>query len=193
MTEIARIAYRRKPIHRTFKALSGFLMWIDKKLGQPQIKPFALGFFISGAIITGTLYATSPWYEFIVNKSDSLPGVLFILDKTTLPVCGDTTVFDMPDDNRLYKGARMIKIIKGCQGDVISVAQQEVFINNQSVGIYKDHDTQGNHKLHPITISEIPEHKVYLYAPHSQSYDSRYLSFGLRDTTELLGTATRIF
>jgi len=168
-------------------------MWIDRKLGQPQIKPFALGFFISGAIMTGTLYAAAPWYEFIVNKSDSLPGVLFILDKTTQPVCGDTTVFDMPDDNRFYKGARMIKIIKGCQGDVISVTRQEVFINDQSVGFFKGRSTQGNHKLYPLTVNEVPTDKVYLYAPHSQSYDSRYRSFGLRDTTELLGAATRIF
>jgi conjugal transfer pilin signal peptidase TrbI len=193
MTEISQAVYRRQPIQRTGKALSHFLMWIDKKLSQPQFKPFALSLFISGTITTGTLYTASPWYELIVNKSDSLHGVLFILDKTTLPVCGDTTVFDMPDDNRFYKGARMIKIIKGCQGDVISVAQQEVFINDQSVGFFKDRSTQGNHKLYHITVSEIPEHKVYLYAPHSQSYDSRYLSFGLRDTTELLGTATRIF
>ncbi len=187
------VAYRRQPLKRTLRSASKGLLWIDRFASRPGIKPFALSFIAAAVVITGSAHAASPWYELIVNKSDSLPGVLFLLDKTKAPNCGDITVVDMPVDGRFYRGSRVIKIVKGCRGDVITHYDREIFINHRSVGVAMNKSSDGKHDLFPIPESTIPDNKVYLAATHHQSYDSRYASFGLRDRKALLGTAVRLF
>jgi type IV secretory pathway protease TraF len=191
--------YRRQPIRRTLRAFWRSLHWIDDKLHQPRIKPVAVSLFILIVLSTGGLYAASPWYELVVNQSNSLPGIVFFLDKTKVPECGDTTVFKMPAKARFYAGYRLIKIIRGCTGDVVTVEGHEVFINGRSVGTYLNMTSSNKptivkpYPLYPIEPKIIPDNKVYLYAPNPRSYDSRYRSYGLRDRSELLGRATRIF
>ena len=199
MQTIVHTPYRRQPIRRTLKAIWRSFHWIDDKLHQPRIKPLAVSLFILITLSTGALYAASPWYELVVNQSNSMPGIVYFLDKTKAPNCGDTTVFTMPDNARFYAGLRLIKMIKGCTGDVVTVQNHEVFINGQSVGVYMNMTRDDRptivkpYPLYPIEPVVIPQGKVYLYAPHPRSYDSRYLSYGLRDRSELIGTATRIF
>jgi|SaaInlStandDraft_3_1057020.scaffolds.fasta_scaffold01352_8 conjugal transfer pilin signal peptidase TrbI len=187
------IPYQRQPIKRTLRALGRGLLWVDRLASKHRIKPFALAFIGAALVLSGGAYVASPWAELIVNKSNSLPGVLFLLDKTTPPQCGDTTVIDMPVEGRFYRGSRLIKIIKGCGGDVITHDGRETFINHHSVGVAMETSTDGKHVLTVIPDSTIPDNKVYLAATHHQSYDSRYASFGLRDRRELLGTAIRLF
>jgi conjugal transfer pilin signal peptidase TrbI len=186
-------APQRQPIKRTLRASSKALLWIDRQALRPGIKPFVFAFIGTAIFLAGGAYAASPWYELIVNKSDSLPGVIFLLDKTSKPDCGDFTVFDMPVDGRFYRGSRVIKIVQGCAGDVITKSGREIFINQLSVGVAKSTSTIGHHTLYLIPESTIPDNKVYLSAPHYQSYDSRYASFGLRGRQELLGKAIRLF
>ena len=187
------IVYRRQPLKRTLRATSKGLLWIDRLASRPGIKPFVLSFIAAAVILTGSAHVASPWYELIVNKSESLPGVIFLLDKTKAPDCGDITVVDMPVDGRFYRGSRVIKMIKGCHGDVITHYDREIFINHRSVGVAMNKSSDGKHDLFPIPESAIPDNKVYLAATHHQSYDSRYASFGLRDRQALLGTAVRLF
>jgi conjugal transfer pilin signal peptidase TrbI len=187
------IPYQRQPIKRTLRAFSRGLLWVDRIASKHRIKPFAISFIGAALVLSGGAYAASPWAELIVNKSDSLPGVLFLLDKTTPPSCGDTTVIDMPVAGRFYRGSRLIKVIKGCGGDVITHSGRETFINRHSVGLAMEKSTDGKYDLTAIADSVIPDNKVYLAATHHQSYDSRYASFGLRDRRELLGTAIRLF
>ena len=118
---------------RSLVLLSRVLLWIDRIFRRPHSRPFALAFIITGLLLTTVVYAASPWYELIVNRSDSLPGSVYFLDKTNSPLCGDTTVLDMPVESRFYRGWRLIKIIKGCTGDVISNSDQEIFINNHKI------------------------------------------------------------
>ena len=199
MQTIAPTPYRRQPIRRTLKAFWRSLDWIDEQFNKPSIKPWAITSFILILLSTGALYAATPWYELVVNRSESMPGTLYFLDKTKAPKCGVITMFEMPEKARFYGELRLIKFIKGCPGDVVSVKDHEVFINNQSVGVYMEMTSDDKptivkpYPLYPIKPVVIPKGKVYLYAPHPRSYDSRYLSYGLRDRSELLGTATRIF
>ncbi len=190
---IATGQHRPRPIQRSLVLWGRALLWIDRIFRRPAIRPFALAFIITGLLLTTVVYGASPWYELIVNRSDSLPGSVYFLDKTKAPQCGDTTVLDMPVDNRFYRGWRLIKIIEGCTDDVISKTGQEIFINNHSVGVSMARTSNNQYELFPIGIGAIPGNKVYLATSHRNSYDSRYASFGLRDRSELLGTAYLLF
>jgi conjugal transfer pilin signal peptidase TrbI len=194
MPEISATGQHRPQLtQRTLVLLSRVLLWIDRIFRRPHIRPFALAFIITGLLLTTVVYSASPWYELIVNRSDSLPGSVYFLDKTKAPLCGDTTVLDMPVESRFYRGWRLIKIIKGCTGDVISNNGQEIFINNHSAGVSMARTSNNQYELFPIGVGAIPGDKVYLATSHRNSYDSRYASFGLRDRSELLGTAYLLF
>ncbi len=186
-------AFQRQPIKRTLSACWNSLLRIERLAVRPTIKPFALSFILMTVLLTGGAHAVSPWYELIVNKSESLPGTLFLLDKTKEPQCGDFTVMDMPLDGRFYRGSRVIKMIKGCPGDVITRTGREVFINRRSVGIAMLKTSDARYDLFPVPATTIPDNKVYLAASHLKSYDSRYASFGLRGRQELLGIAVPLF
>ncbi len=190
---VQNLPYKRQPIRRTLKAVGRGLMWIDRTGSRPAVKPFAIGFILTALILSTAAYAASPWYELVVNRSDSLPGVLFILDKTETPKKGDITVIDMPIDSRFYAGWRLIKKIRGVSGDRVTRLNHEVFVNGLPAGLAKDKTSNGKYRLYPIAEGVIPNNKVFLSAPHGDSYDSRYASVGLRDTNELLGKMYRLF
>ncbi len=188
---------RGHPLWRTVRGLGALytraMLAIDAWAQLPAVRPFALGFIVCGLLLSAGMYAASPWYVLLVNRSDSLPQTLFLLDKTRAPGCGDYTAFDMPRDARFYRGSRMIKHIRGCAGDIVHVEGPRVLINNQPAGLAMRRSSNGQYTLQRIDPIVIPHGKVYLAARHAQSYDSRYASFGLRNTSELLGTARPLF
>jgi len=187
---------RFSPVSRALRALGQFVNAADTVLKRRTVRPLVIAFIVLSvvsALLSAALWAVRPWYEPLINRSESLPGLVYWLDKTRPPECGDTTAFDMPVSSRFYKGFRLIKILKGCPGDRVELRGHEVFLNGRSVGVVQPFSQQGHHRLWPIEPGVIPPGKVYLYATHTRSYDSRYRSFGLRDRSELLGTATRIF
>ena len=196
-TSFSQDARRGHPLWRTVRSLGSLytsaMLAIDAWANLPAIRPFALGFIVGGFLLSAGIYAASPWYVLLVNRSNSLPQTLFLLDKTRAPGCGDYTAFDMPSDARFYRGSRMIKHIRGCAGDIVHVEGQRVLINNQSAGLAMRRSSNGQYRLQRIDPIVIPHGKVYLAASHAQSYDSRYASFGLRNTSELLGTARPLF
>ncbi len=188
---------RAHPLWRIVSALGAhytrIMLLVDGWAGRPGVRPFVMGFIVCGLLLTAGLYAASPWYELLVNRSDSLPHTLFLLDKTRAPSCGDYTAFDMPRSSRFYRGSRMIKHISGCAGDTVSAVGQQVLINGLPVGVAMTRSSDGRYLLEQIEVGVIPRGKVYLSATHPQSYDSRYASFGLRDASELLGATRPLF
>ncbi len=187
----------RHPLWRMLHALGALytraMLAIDAWACLPAARPFVIGFIVCGLLLSAGIYAASPWYVLLVNRSDSLPQTLFLLDKTRAPGCGDYTAFNMPRTSRFYRGSRMIKHIQGCAGDTVSAVGQQVLINGLPVGVAMPRSSNGQYALQRIEPMVIPHGKVYLAASHPQSYDSRYASFGLRDSTELLGTARPLF
>ncbi len=175
------------------QVLSRIAIWIDNLINQPLVKPLTLGFVVTSLLLTITAYAASSWFELVLNRSNSLPGTVYFLDKTTAPSCGNTTVFDMPEESRFYRGSRMIKVIQGCPGDRISLIGQTIFLNDIEVAEAMQRTTNRMYDLVVIDSGVIPDKHFYLAATHPRSYDSRYRSFGLRHADELLGKAHRIF
>ena len=194
---MAQSARRPHPLWRMMSTFGNFytraMLAIDAWATRPDIKPFVIGFVGFSLLLTAGAYAASPWYELLVNRSNSLPQTLFLLDKTRAPTCSDYTAFDMPRSSRFYRGSRMIKHIRGCAGDTVSALGQQVLINGLPVGVAMTRSSNGRYVLEQIKPMVIPHGKVYLAASHPQSYDSRYASFGLREETELLGTARPLF
>jgi conjugal transfer pilin signal peptidase TrbI len=196
-SSMAQAERRAHPLWRMLRALGVLytrsMLCIDAWAAQPIVRPFIIAFVGLSLLLTAGVYAASPWYELLVNRSNSLPQTLFLLDKTRAPSCGDYTALDMPRTSRFYRGARMIKHISGCAGDRIHVKDRAVFINDLPVGVAMTRSSNGRYLLEQIEVGVIPRGKVYLSATHPQSYDSRYASFGLRDASELLGAARPLF
>ena len=182
-----------RPIRRTLRAAVRGMLWLEPHLRKPLLKITIVTLLLITVPTAATLFFMKPWFEVVVNRSDSLSGWVYFLDKRRPPRCGDTTAFDMPVDERFYRGWRLIKIISGCPGDTVTVVNRAVFVNGQPIGEAMPTSSNGEHELFVIAPGTIPPGHVYLSSTHPNSFDARYRSFGLRTNEELLGTAYRIF
>jgi conjugal transfer pilin signal peptidase TrbI len=107
------------------------------------------------------------------NISDSLPFTYFVSYKKNAHEKGLYVSIDHPKSS-----IRLAKKIIGIAGDRISISGQRFFINGMDYGTIKSNFSNGSH-LTPIQESIIPIGYVFVYAPHSESFDSRYADFGL--------------
>ncbi len=78
----------------------------------------------------------------------------------------------------------LVKIIMGMSGDKITLEDQHVFVAGVDCGEIKEQSRSG-FALTPIEETMIPHGFVYVYAPHEESFDSRYAEFGLIPIEEL--------
>jgi conjugative transfer signal peptidase TraF len=78
----------------------------------------------------------------------------------------------------------LIKEVQGLSGDVITIDNSNLFLNNQFLGGIKKCDSEGKPLVSFLKTHIIPPHKFLLLGITPDSYDSRY--FGLIDQTKLL-------
>jgi conjugal transfer pilin signal peptidase TrbI len=108
-----------------------------------------------------------------INNSVSLPYKLFV----SLPLAklkrGSYVSFETP-----VSPLPLVKEIKGLPGDAIQIRDEHVYVNEEDCGIPMKISKSGK-VYRPIAETFIPEGYVYLFAPHAESYDSRYTEFGL--------------
>jgi conjugal transfer pilin signal peptidase TrbI len=149
--------------------------------------PIVVAFSIDSVIVS-----IQPWYWFKINRTPSVPGVLYLIKAQEPVVCGDTVVFEVSATNKFYPGEHWLKTLMGCPGDSISVKGRNVFINSTFAGSAKQFSKTGL-PLSPSNQSGvIPNDYYYAWAPHPDSYDSRYASMGLVHRDQILGKAYRI-
>jgi conjugal transfer pilin signal peptidase TrbI len=86
----------------------------------------------------------------------------------------------------------LVKQIVGIPGDRILHQKGHIFVNNLDCGEVLGMTSTGA-QLSPIEMKEIPEGYVFVYAPHPQSFDSRYQQFGLVQTDQLQEVLWPIF
>jgi type IV secretory pathway protease TraF len=86
-----------------------------------------------------------------------------------------------PYDKVLYPA---IKQIQGKEGDVITISNDYCFVGEQKVGKIAAFTHDGK-KLHSIQEGIIPAGKLFLAGTSANSYDSRYLEFGLIEASKV--------
>lgn len=109
------------------------------------------------------------------NVSNSLPGRIFIGTTWSFTLKrGDIVSFDHP----LFP-APIAKIVVGVAGDRVEIVNGHVVVNRIDRGIILDKSPRSGKLLRSIQPCVIPEGYVYVWAPHYESFDSRYHDIGL--------------
>lgn len=123
------------------------------------------------------------------NVSNSLPGSMFIGTTWTFtPKRGDMVSFDHPKF-----GAPIAKIVVGVSGDEVYTLSNHIIVNGVDRGIVLDKSPRSGKPLTPIQPCIIPEGYVYVWAPHSESFDSRYQDMGLIHISRVKERLWRMF
>ncbi len=123
------------------------------------------------------------------NLSHSLPGRMFI--GTTwdfTPKRGDLISFDHP----VFE-APIAKIVVGVAGDRVEIYNGHVYVNGIDRGCVLDKSPRSEKPLTPIQPCIIPEGYVYVWAPHLESFDSRYQNMGLIHISRVKERLWRVF
>jgi conjugal transfer pilin signal peptidase TrbI len=90
------------------------------------------------------------------------------------PQRGDVISFDHP----LFP-APIAKVVVGVAGDTVEIVNGYVFVNGIDRGRVLDKSPHSGKPLTPIEPGLIPDGYVYVWAPHPESFDSRYQEIGL--------------
>lgn len=121
------------------------------------------------------------------NITDSLPHKHFIIVKHKNVAVGDYILFAAPKSSK-YVGMNLIKQIVGDAGCKVVVNGNQVFINQELIGVAKSHAKTEN-ALAIASAGIISDGKYFVANKHVDSYDSRYLDFGLIDGQDIIGVA----
>lgn len=118
----------------------------------------------------------------VVNNSDSLPFRTFIQFRNWEPKKESYSIVDSD-----WYGGRLIKKIIGVEGDPIAYNDEgDLLVNGENLG-KPQQMTKAGKTLTSIQEQVIPPGKVFVYAPHERSFDSRYEELGLVSVTALQG------
>ena len=142
------------------------------------------------------VYAVTLFYEFNVNMSYSLPGKLFVVNKTDqgkVVQRGEVYAF------KYYGGfyphnTKFTKHIVGVAGDVVTMdADRNFYINNKFVGQAKPFSKGGQPlEANPFR-GVIPTGKFWFATSEVDGFDSRYALAGLGDLQDIIGRSHRLF
>ena len=126
-------------------------------------------------------------YGYARNISSSLPHKNFFIIKNKKIQAGDYILFEAPK-NSAYDGMFLIKQVLGGNGDKVIVKSRDVFVNDKLAATAKTHTKAGQ----VLTVAhdiEITKGSYFVATTHQDSYDSRYLDFGLIHEKDISGVA----
>ena len=142
-----------------------------------------IGLFLSSLILISQFMIVR-W-----NLSNSLPGRMFI--GTTwdfTPKRGDIVSFDHP-----MFPAPIAKVVVGVAGDSVDILRGHAIVNGSDRGIILDKSPKSGKPLTAIQPCIIPEGYIYVWAPHPESFDSRYQDIGLIHISRIKERLWRVF
>lgn len=148
-----------------------------------------MGLAVVGLLLSGL----SPFAQLAWKATDSLPGYVFILNKTIHPKQGELAAFWAPANPYYPKELWFTKYIRGVEGDVISHKGRDVYLNGQFVGTALERDSGRGRPLAMTPDGVIPHGYYFMWTPHPHSYDSRYSDIGLISDDKIRGRVYRLF
>lgn len=133
-----------------------------------------------------------------INASDSLPGIVFLVQKGTWPPRkGDLVAFRYTGGGPYQAGALFLKRIAGVPGAYVTAIDagdgyRDYYVDGVFVGRAKPISRTGVPLRHgPVGV--IPPGRYYMAAPHPDSLDSRYALVGWVADEQIVGRAFKIF
>ena len=131
-------------------------------------------------------------YQLGINASGSLPESVYIIDKeqSSDPFnLEDIVVFNFDGRNWGFPQDYIwAKKIAGLPGEKISIIDNQIMINNRFV-VRVNLSIINKHNLQEAKSDYIPADKYFVVGSNQDSFDSRYLEFGLLDKTQIIGKA----
>lgn len=139
----------------------------------------------------------TPRLPLLFNLTPSLPYRIALLQHSPRPLRrGDFIVFSFAGEAQSrYPGLRgqpFFKIVRGLPGDTVAVADRQVAVNGENVGIAKTH-AYDRRPLAPIAPTIIPPGHYYVQGTSPDSFDSRYRDSGLVRAEQVIGVVVPIF
>ena len=157
-------------------------------------QPLMMGLVILGitSLIVSALIVVSSW-RVAINVTPSLPGHVYLIDlKDKTPVTEGLIAFKARAMQPIPDGVTVIKVVRGVSGDLVTVINRRVEVNGRWVAHAKPTSRTGE-PLVPIATQTIPNGRVFVYAPHPDSFDSRYAVPGLIEESQIIGRAYELF
>lgn len=142
-------------------------------------------------LVAGGLRSAHGWSQdhfILINQTQSLPNWIFIVDKGVAPQRGDMVAF-VPGPNPYYpEGLPFVKIVRGIEGDAVSIEGVEVAVNGERLGAIKSL-TGANPNVTAIDPGTIPDGQYFVWSPSPDSFDSRYKEIGYVEDIRIIGRA----
>jgi len=137
------------------------------------------------------------WFALTINVSDSLPGMVFLVQKGSKPDQGDLVAFRYAGGGPYERGALFLKQMRGVPGSLVVGKEvgggyRDYFVDGQFVGRAKPTSKTGT-PLAPGPSGVIPRGRYYMAAPNPDSLDSRYAMVGWVGEELIVGRAFRMF
>lgn len=145
-----------------------------------------IGILIIFGSIFGYLKITNQTVGF--NVTESLPQTLFLVKEGESFSKGDMIQFAYKADKEKFlpDGSRIIKIVAGIPGDVVRFEGNDFFINNVKFGKAKEISRSGR-ALTKNVAKTLSEDEYFVFTPHPDSFDSRYIHMGYISNSQVVG------
>ncbi|CAF24155.1 conjugative transfer signal peptidase TraF [Candidatus Protochlamydia amoebophila] len=117
--------------------------------------------------------------HFRLNSSSSLP--FYIFSTSSLKMVERNMYVSLTHP---FSSQELLKQIVGLPGDLITIRDQHVWVNDKDYGFIYSTSPSGL-ALSPLPEGIIPQGFFFVHATHPQSFDSRYAEFGLVSKEQL--------
>jgi conjugal transfer pilin signal peptidase TrbI len=138
---------------------------------------------IFGIIITYIYYPKIPYRLGLIDSPSIYKRiVVYKIEQPNVVKKGKLYVFPFFKDTRYHKkGEIFVKYAKCLAGDKLEVKGLKYYCNGKYFASAVTKDSKGVPVKHFIYNGIIPQDKIFMYAPHPHSYDSRYWGFLNKD------------
>lgn len=136
--------------------------------------------------------ASTPYLDFTINMTHSLPGTLYVIHKGASVVKGDLVAFRWHGGATYPAGTIFIKRVMGVPGDIVKREDKTFWVGGQRIGIAKPVSRAGV-PLTPAIGGVIGAGEYFVATPSPDSLDSRYTLTGNVKQSEVIGKAYAIF